>query len=190
MAKKKRSKPPKKLRLKRAQVRKPSARSTRTKRKAKKPAVPRTELVPIKADPGGLIPRSKRESLLAWCTLYMTIEGSAGSQHTANAKKRDLQNFLTFFRRRTRSDHPDQWTRSVTRGFQRFLEKREAPSTVNRRLQTLKHTAKWIHRQREFLAGNPTERIGDLEQGDPEWQGQTDVEVTRVRSAAEQLVHL
>ena len=144
----------------------------------------------MKANAGTLIPSAKRESLLSWCTLYMTIEGQAGSEHTADAKKRDLEKFLTFFRGRTHSDHPDQWTRSVTRGFQRFLEKREAPSTVNRRLQTLKHTAKWIHRQREFLAGNPTERIGDLEQGDPEWQGLTDVEVTRVRSAAEQLVHL
>ena len=101
MAKKKRSKPPKRLRVKRAQVRQPSARTKRAKRKTKKPAVPRAALVPMKANAGTLIPSAKRESLVAWCTLYMTIEGRAGSEHTADAKRQDLEKFLSFFRERT-----------------------------------------------------------------------------------------
>ena len=144
------------------------------------------------ANASTLIPTSKRDSLVVWLSLYMEIEGTAGSDNTIAAKTIDFTKFLHYFQQTTHTDHPDQWTRSVTSDFQRFLEKNlgEAPGTINRRLQTLRHAAKWIQRQREFLAGNPTERIPDLVQDDPEWKGLSEIEVTRLRSAAEQLLHL
>lgn len=57
-------------------------------------------------------------------------------------------------------------------------------------LATLRHCAKWIHRRRPFLAGDPTERIQDVRVDDPEWKGLKDIEVTRLKATAEQLVHL
>ncbi len=120
----------------------------------------------------------------------MEIEGKAGSDNTIAAKTIDLTKFLSFFQHTTHMDDPHQWTRSVTQGFFKVLEKTEAPATINRRLQTLRHAAKWIHRQRPFLAGNPTAGIAHLVQDDPEWKGLTELEVTRLRSAAEQLVHM
>ena len=65
-----------------------------------------------------------------------------------------------------------------------------APTTVNRVLATLKHVAGWIHAQRPFLAGQPTDRIKDIYTEEPEWKGLEDLAVNRLKSAAEQLVHI
>ena len=139
-----------------------------------------------------LIPTDKRESLVAWFNLYLTLEGAAGSPNTLDAKKRDLGHFLSFFLDATGGDQPDQWTRSLTAHYLRHLERRErkSPTTINRRLATLRHTANWIHSQRPFLAGNPCDRIRDLDVDDPEWKGLADIDVTRLKSAAEQLIHI
>ena len=55
---------------------------------------------------------------------------------------------------------------------------------------TLKHAAGWVHRQRPFLAGNPCERVADITVEDPEWRGLEDLQVNRLKSAAEQLLSL
>src|SRR5205823_5649904 len=103
----------------------------------------------------------------------------------------DLNRFLGYFQTATGSDLPDQWTRSLTNGFLRQLEQeKRKPTTVNRVLATLKHAAGWIHHYRPFLAGNPTDRIQELQLDDPDWKGLTDLQVVRLRSAAEQLLRL
>jgi integrase/recombinase XerD len=71
-----------------------------------------------------------------------------------------------------------------------LLRSKRSPTTINRVLATLRHCARWIHRQRPFLAGNPTERVADLNVDDPEWKGLRDIDITRLKAAAEQLVHL
>jgi integrase/recombinase XerD len=149
-------------------------------------------LVPASLQAAELIPTNKRESLVAWFNLYLTLEGAAGSANTLDAKKRDLGHFLSFFLNATGGDHPDQWTRSLTAHYLRQLVRgeRKSPTTVNRRLATLRHTANWVDRQRPFLAGNPCSRIHDLDVDDPEWKGLSDIEVTRLKSAAEQLIHI
>ena len=149
-------------------------------------------LVPASLHAAQLLPTDKRESLVAWFNLYLALEAAAGSPNTLEAKQRDLGHFLTFFLDATGGDHPDQWTRSLTAHYLRHLERREhkSPTTINRRLATLRHTANWIHRQRPFLAGNPCSRIHELDVDDPEWKGLADIDVTRLRSAAEQLIHI
>ncbi len=73
--------------------------------------------------PGGadgickLLPPDQQQSLVAWFKLYMAFEAGAGSPNTFKAKRRDVQQFLSYFESATRSDHPDQWTRSITGGF-------------------------------------------------------------------------
>ena len=150
------------------------------------------EIVPADATASELLPSADREDLVAWFNLYMGIEGSAGSDNTLAAKKADLEVFLGYLGRVAGITHPDGWTRSVTQAFLKHLERvgGKSPSTINRVLATLKHAAKWIHRNRPFLAGNPCARIGELQTEAPEWKGLTDVEITRLRSAAEQRLHL
>lgn len=150
------------------------------------------------ANTATLIPTDRRSSLMAWLSLYMTIEAGDPESNTFQAKAQDLSRFMGFFGFATGSDHPDQWARSISTGFVKHLLKTRsektgnklAPSTVNRVLATVRHTARWIHRQRPFLAGLPMERIQDLQTPEPTWKGLSDLEVTRLRSAAEQLLHL
>jgi integrase/recombinase XerD len=128
----------------------------------------------------------------------MGIEAGDPQSNTFKAKQADLSRFINYFRQVTGSDHPDQWTRSVSQGFMKHLLRAKsertgnklAPTTVNRVLATMRNTAKWIHRQRPFVAGYPMDRISDVSTPEPEWRGLSDVDVTRLKAAAEQLVHV
>ncbi len=176
------------------EVKKPGGPKKKKKATTKQKAKPRpnkTELVPMDHAAATLIPKRKQSSLIEWCNLYLGIEGRAGSDNTFKAKRRDLESFLGFLQKSAGTDHPDQWTRSVTRDFLKYLERKEdkSPSTINRVLATLRHCSTWIASQRPFLAGPPCDRIDDLELEDPEWKGLEDIEITRLKSAAEQLVH-
>jgi integrase/recombinase XerD len=148
-------------------------------------------ILPLPINAEALLPASEQESLVAWMNLYIGLEAGASSDNTFKAKRRDLECFLAYFRETIGSDHPDQWTRSLTSSFLKLLERTgKKATTVNRILATIRHAASWIHRKRPFLAGNPTGRIAEFRVDDPEWKGLTDQEVTRLRCAAEQLLHL
>jgi site-specific recombinase XerD len=149
------------------------------------------ELIPTAAPAGPLVPAGGRDSLEAWLGLYMGLEAGACSENTFRAKQRDLQGFLNYFAQATGSDHPDQWTRSLTAGYLKALAGAgKKPTTVNRVLASMRHAAAWVHRQRPFLAGNPTDRLTDVQTDEPSWKGLSDLEVTRLKSAAEQLLCL
>ncbi len=138
-----------------------------------------------------LVPSEQRDSLLAWCNLYLALEAGANSENTILAKTRDLNLFLNFFSETTKSDQADLWTRSITADFVKRLQgEKRNPTTINRVLATLRHCARWIHGRRPFLAGNPTERILDIRVDAPEWRGLRDIDITRLKAAAEQLVHV
>ena len=162
-----------------------------------KKKVKRKEIVPMEGAAATLLPARNSASLTRWFELYMGIEAGDPEGNTFKAKRRDLQEFLDYFRAAMGGDHPDRWTKSFTEGFLRFLErdrkketgrKNLAPTSINRVLATLKHTARWIHRQREFVAGNPCENVRELEIDEPEWRGLESIQVNRLVSAAEQLV--
>src|SRR5713226_7875314 len=116
--------------------------------KQQKISAKKRDLVPVAAGPASLLPSTKRDSLAAWLGLYMGLEAAAGAENTVKAKQRDLQTFLDYFTEATRSDDPDQWTRSLTGGFLKQLgkEKTKSPTTINRILATLRHCAAWLHR--------------------------------------------
>ena len=143
-----------------------------------------------------MLPTREAASLTKWFELYMGIEGGAPGSNTFKAKRSDLQEFLDYFQAAMGSDHPDRWTRSFTEGFLKFLQKDRkketgkknlAPTTINRILATLKHAAKWIHRQREFVAGNPCEKVSEFQIDEPKWRGLEPIQVNRLVAAAEQL---
>jgi integrase/recombinase XerD len=150
------------------------------------------EIVRLTANAELSLPAAKLQGLVKWMNLYLGLEASASSDNTFRAKKRDLESFLHFIRQATGSEDPDQWTRSLTSSFMRDLEREQhkKPTSINRVLASLRHAASWIHRRRPFLAGNPCDRIAELQLDDPEWKGLTYKQVARVQGVAEQLLHL
>ena len=171
MAKKKTTRKPYKKTRKPAGPKKRATKSTResaagkqasgSKTAPKRARTKKTEIVAMDANAGTLIPNNKRNSLVAWFNLYMGIEAGEPDSNTFKAKQGDLSRFVNYFKHVSGSDHPDQWTRSISQSFMKHLlrtksertGKKLAPTTVNRALATLRNTARWIHRQRPFLAG-------------------------------------
>ena len=150
-----------------------------------------TAIVSKNAGPADVVSPPDRASLAAWFNLYMGLEAGANADNTIAAKTRDLKAFLDFFGRATGCDQADLWTRSISGDFVKALQAdKRSPTTINRTLATLRHCASWVHRQRPFLAGNPTERIAGIAIDDPEWKGLSDMELTRLKAAAEQLIHV
>jgi integrase/recombinase XerD len=140
------------------------------------------------------------DSLLHWFTVYLKTMVDPDS-NTFKAKRDDIQRFLGFFHGKAKSFDCDKWTPSITQAYVRWLPKQKAknprggetdrnlaPSTCARNLDTLRHAARWIHRQREFLTGIPFKKRDKIEVQEPGWQGLTDTNVVRLRSAAEQLI--
>lgn len=187
---------------KKASRRRPTTKVTEAKAPKKKVAKKRTtkstkatkqaELRVKEMTVATLIPSRKRNSLIEWFNLYLSIEGKAGADNTFQAKRRDLEVFVSFLQESAGTDHPDQWTRSLTRDFLKHLDgkKKKSPTTINRMLATLRHSSTWIESQRPFLAGLPCDRIDELKLEDPEWKGLEDIQITRLKSAAEQLIHI
>ena len=155
-----------------------------------------TALITAGADVGKLV-GSDRDDLTKWFNLYLTVEEDPGS-HTHRAKVRDIQWFLSFFNEDSGGYHCDDWTKGRTKTFVSWLKRQEsektgrrlAPNTCRRIFDTVKHAARWIHRQRPFLAGDPFNGVKGVKLADPSWQGLTDLEVRRLKAAAEQLVQL
>ena len=114
-----------------------------------------------------------------------------GKSKTKKAQKMDLQKFLSFFVNEIGSYHIDNWTPSISKGFQRLLLSHTSQitgqnykaTTINRIFATLKHCASWIGERREFAAGNPFEGVKDLMQDEPDWNGLTDRQLMLLRSA-------
>ena len=57
-------------------------------------------------------------------------------------------------------------------------------------LATLRHFAKFIQEGRKFEAGFPFEGVKDIVLTEPEWNGLTDLEVMRLRSALDQVTKI
>ena len=179
-------------------VRKPGKKKT-AKRKAttKTEGTDVTALITAGADIGKLVQSKERDDLAAWLNVYMAVEVEPGS-NTYRAKLGDIQWFLRFFFESTSGYECDQWTRSLSKSFLSWIQKQKsertgkrlAPNTCRRILDTAKRAAKWIHRQRPFLAGYPFQDVKDLKVDEPDWQGLSDVEVRRLKAAAEQLMQM
>jgi integrase/recombinase XerD len=139
-----------------------------------------------------LISPARTNSLIAWFELYLATEAPPPDTNTFKAKRRDLEEWLSYFTLATGTDHPDQWTKSLTEGFLKHLltNRKLAATTVNRVLATLKHVSVWLDRRRPFLAGKPCERVRDITTDEANWRGLEDLQVNRLKSAAEQLCHI
>jgi len=150
-----------------------------------------TAISPAKHPRLEVLSPAERDSLSVWFNAYMALEAGANADNTIAAKTRDLSAFLDFFAEATGSDRADLWTPSITGDFVKALQREaRSPTSINRILATMRHCAAWVHRRRPFLAGNPTHRILDIAVEDPEWKGLAGIELTRLKAAGEQLIHM
>ncbi|QDV73221.1 tyrosine-type recombinase/integrase [Botrimarina mediterranea] len=184
---------------------KPSTKSVAPK-KASRPSVSPSpkegKLVLVTASAEKLIPTSRRNSLAAWFSLYLTLEVGAPANgeeatNTFKAKRADLERFIAFFTEFTGDDDPDQWTVATSKSFLKRLTettgarsgKPLAPTTIDRVLATLRTAAKWIAHQRPFLAGFPMAKVKDTTpKRRPAWRGLPELAEGRLRNASLQLM--
>ena len=78
---------------------------------------------------------------------------------TVDAKRRDLQRFLTFYQTLYKHDRPDDWFVSVTKAFLKALQQeRLAQASLVRIYATVRHFARWLNRKFPalFPLGCPT----------------------------------
>lgn len=120
--------------------------------------------------------------------VYLALEVAASrSVYTQAAKQRDLQLFEEWLQK---AQHTGNITRWRSRDTKMFLEQQSTihrPATVNRRLATLKHFAKFCLRLGAFTGGDPTERITGLPYEAPRPRSLTKKQLQRMYDAAEVL---
>jgi integrase/recombinase XerD len=105
-----------------------------------------------------------------------------------------LTKFLNFVTQEVGHDHVDSWTPAVTKHFLQNLksavsgntQKPYKATTINRILATIRHFARWLHKQRPLLAGDPFARVSDIQTDAPDWNGLTSRQLMLLKSACEQ----
>ncbi len=110
------------------------------------------------------------------------------------AKRQDIERFLRFFAATIGSDAIDDWTPAVSKAFAAMLvsevsaktQKPLCATTVNRVMATLRTFARWVHKERAFLAGMPLTGVKPRTVDAPAWYGLTDRQVIRLKVACEQ----
>lgn len=144
-----------------------------------------------------LIVQEDGDDLNAWLALYFQVEVTT-AKSTQKAQERDLSRFLAFLGRDYGHTTRPAWTPRVSRDFVASMQKtlnedgsrRWSDRSINRAIAHLKTWAKWIHKNRPFPAGNPTDKIKTLAVGnqlDIE-KAVTKQERNRLLDAADQLL--
>jgi integrase/recombinase XerD len=122
--------------------------------------------------------------------VYLVTEVAGQSQATLDAKRRDLQRFLTFYQKLYKHDRPDEWFVSVTKAFLKALQQeRLAQASLVRIYATVRHFSRWLHRKfpELFPLGCPTDGVKPPAEPAAEWKGLTRVQEIRLLSAAQSL---
>lgn len=135
----------------------------------------------------------QKNTLSVWMTLYFEIHVVGMSERTVVAKAKDLEKFLGFFKMATGGEIIDHWTPALSREFQKHLQKiivngqsGYSPSTINRIMATTRHFARWAHKQRTFLAGDPFAGVKDIVIDHPDWSGLSERDLLRLKCACDQ----
>ena len=131
-----------------------------------------------------------KTSLSHLATMYLVTDVSGQSQATVDAKRRDLQRFLTFYQKLYNHDRPDEWFVSVTKAFLKALQQeRLAQASLVRIYATVRHFARWLHRKFPalFPLGCPTEGVKPPAEPSADWKGLTRLEELRLLNAVQTL---
>ena len=131
-----------------------------------------------------------KTSLSHLATVYLVTEVAGQSKATVDAKRRDLQRFLTFYQNLYNHDRPDEWFVSVTKAFLKALQQeRLAQASLVRIYATVRHFARWLHRKFPalFPLGCPTEGVKPPAEPSADWKGLTRLEELRLLNAVQTL---
>jgi integrase/recombinase XerC len=131
-------------------------------------------------------------TLPLWATKYfmMEVEG-VQSPHTAEAKRRDLGNFMQWYADANGHLAIEEWLPRDTQGFLNSLERHgRAPTTINRAFAVLRRFARWVHEQPDspFRFGMPTHGIKELAVDEPEAKKLSRREINALFKAADMRV--
>lgn len=138
--------------------------------------------------PATLSPPDPEQSLAYFVEVYLALEVAASrSPLTQVAKQRDLKLFADWFVETNKTGNIARWLRRDTRQFLDQLGRVSRPTTVNRRLATLKHFAKFCLRLGAFTVGDPTEHFPDLPCAPPRPRSLTRTQLIRLYRAADAL---
>jgi integrase/recombinase XerD len=128
--------------------------------------------------------------LVALATLYYTTQVAGQANATEEAKRRDIERFLTFYFDLFHHYHPRDWHSAVTRSFLKSMQgdKRLAQATVCRVYASVRHFARWAHKTlNPFPFGCPTDGVPPPEEPEGDWKGLTRQNALRLLSAARAL---
>src|SRR6266487_20698 len=131
-----------------------------------------------------------KNSLAQLATMYLVTEAAGQSQATLDAKRRDLQRFLSFYQGLYKHDRPEEWFVSVTKAFVKALQREKlAQASLVRIYATVRHFARWLHGKFPglFPLGCPTEGVKPPAEPTPDWKGLTRLDEIRLSAAAQTL---
>src|SRR6266849_6929405 len=156
------------------------------------PRDPDTSLVLPRNPAHNVVARLERakSSLADLANMYLGTEAAGQSEATLDAKRRDLQRFLSFYQGLYKHDRPEEWFVSVTKAFLKALQREGlAQSSLVRIYATVRHFARWLHRKFPglFPLGCPTEGVKPPAEPTPDWKGLTRLDEIRLFAAAQTL---
>jgi integrase/recombinase XerD len=131
-----------------------------------------------------------KNSLAKLATVYLVTEAAGQSHATLDAKRRDLQRFLSFYQGLYKHDRPEEWFVSVTKAFVKALQREKlAQASLVRIYATVRHFARWLHRKFPglFPLGCPTEGVKPPAEPTADWKGLTRLDEIRLMAAAQTL---
>lgn len=119
--------------------------------------------------PNNLTRSKLRESLTSWMEAYFQFEVTT-LPSSQKEQRRDIQMFISFLVGETGSDNPDNWSPRVSQAFKRKLQttlkedgtRNWNDRSVNRIIAHLKTFAKWVHKHRPFVLGQPMEKVKSI----------------------------
>lgn len=134
------------------------------------------------------LPVNLSGSLEWWIDQYFKFEVTTAASSQA-VQRRDLALFLSYVQEETGGDEVAAWTPRLSRSFQDRLRKeidvkdgqgkrRLSDRTINRVMAHLKTFAKWVHKLKPFVLGDPMGKVSLLKVGNG-------LEIERACSAAE-----
>ncbi len=118
------------------------------------------------------------------------VEG-VQSPHTLDAKKRDLQSFMSWFAAENGHLMIEEWLPRDTQAYLNYLERAgRAAATINRALAVLRHFSRWVIEQEgsPFRFGLPTRKIKELAVDEPTAKKLSRQELNALFRAADVLV--
>jgi len=131
-----------------------------------------------------------KTSLSHLANVYLVTEVAGQSIATVDAKRRDLQRFLTFYQNLYKHDQPDEWFVSMTKAFLKALQQeRLAQASLVRIYATVRHFARWLHRKFPalFPLGCPTDGVKPPGEPTADWKGLTRLGELRLLNAVQTL---